>query len=241
MKHKVLLVDDSPIDRTVYRTMLAQNMPNLQIDEADGPVAAVRKLRERRYDCVFLDYEMEGGTGLSVLEQVQSFNKSPIVMLTSTADVDIAVTALRAGALDFLVKGEIAAEHLVNAVQEAVMHRLQLQSREQSMRRLKLVHTVLLQSAELILIIELSTHRLVEASTVGLARIGIRRVDVIDKDVRTLSLWGPAGFEAFAAAVAQAPTPLPTAQPGVTLQARAQTHTVEGEAYLVVLARTVPA
>ena len=239
MSHRVLLVDDSEIDRAVYRSMLERQGAKLVIDEADSAAEAIRRLGARTYDCVFMDHQMPGGDGLSVLNAVRSFNKSPSVMLTGTAEIEVAVAALRAGALDYLVKDEIEAEQLGAALQDAVMHKLQLHARENRQRRQALLQAILLQSEELILIVNLDTHVLVEAGTVGLARIGVRRVDVIDKDVRTLSMFGTAGFDAFHAAVLKEPSPLPTAMPGATLQARAQQLTVEGTAYLVVLARTV--
>lgn len=241
MKHRVLLVDDSADARLLYRGMLKQHMPELRVEEAGGAVEAITLLKKARYDCVFLDYLMDDGTGLAVLEQVQSFNRSPIVMLTGRGEAELAVLALRAGAIDYLVKDTLKAEHLVGGVQLAVMQRLQLHAREQKLRRLALVHTLLLQSAELILIVDLAAQRLIEASSVGLARIGVRRADVVDKDVRDLRLFGPEGWDAFAQAVMQGPAPLPTATPGLTLQARAQVQIVDGTSYLVILAQTVPA
>jgi CheY-like chemotaxis protein len=238
MSHRVLLVDDSQIDRSVYRSMLEQQMSGLAIDEAGGVRDAIDRLRAQRYDCVFLDYEMQDGTGLSVLTAAQSFNRSPVVMLTGHADADIAVAALRAGAIDYLIKDTLEAQQLGVALQEAVMHGLQLQAREERLRRLALLQALLLQSEELILVVDLSTHKLIEAGTIGLARIGLRRVDVVDRDVRTLALWGAAGWAGFAAAVAQGPAPLATAKAGVTLEARAQVLTVETTQYMVVLART---
>jgi CheY-like chemotaxis protein len=241
MKHRVLLVDDDASIRAAYRSMLTGHMPGLRIEEAGGAVEAIRLLKKERYDCVFLDYMMDDGTGLAVLTEVQPFNKSPIVMLTGRVEAQLAVSALRAGAVDYLVKDTLRAENLVAGVQTAVMHRLRLKSREQNLRRLALVHTLLLQSAELILIVDLSAQRLIEASNVGLARIGVRRADVLDKDVRELRLFGPQGWDVFAQAVMQGPTPLPTATPGLTLQARAQMQVVDGTSYLVILAQTVPA
>ena len=238
MSHKVLLVDDSAIDRSVYRTMLEQKMPGLEIDEAAGGTEAIRQLRERRYDCVFLDFEMPDANGLAVLSAVQPFNRSPVVMLTSTDEAGVAVAALRVGAIDYLIKDGAEPDQLANALQEAVLHKLQLQAREERQRRLALLQALLLQSEELILIVDLTTHVLIEAGTVGLARLGLRRADVVDRDVRTLKLF-PGGWDAFRQAIAKAPTPLPSATPGVTFQARGQTLTVDATPYLVILARTV--
>src|SRR5260370_3586336 len=112
MSHRVLLVDDSSIDREVYRSMLGQQASGLVMDEAGNAAEAIRQLRKQRYECVFLDHEMPGGDGLSVLNAVRAFNTSPIVMLTGTADVEVAVAALRAGAIDYLIKDSIEASQL---------------------------------------------------------------------------------------------------------------------------------
>jgi CheY-like chemotaxis protein len=240
MSYRVLLVDDSPIDRAVYRGMLEQKLPGVQIEDAGNVRDATRLLRDRHYDCVFLDYEMPDGTGLTVLSDVQKFNRSPVVMLTGTNEANVAVAALRSGAIDYLVKDGVEADHLVSALQEAVMHKLQLRTHEDRQRKLALLQALLLQSEELILVVDLDSHLLIEAGSVGLARLGVRRAEVIDRDVRTLAMFGKGGWTAFAAALARGPAPL-AGLAGATFQARAQTLTVETTPYLVVLAPTEPA
>lgn len=241
MPHRVLLIDDSPIERAAYRGMLDQQMPGLSIEEAGTAKEAMQRLLERPYECVFLDFLLPDGDGVSVLKAVERGSSSPVVMLTGSDDIDTAVEALKAGAIDFLVKDRVNAISLAGAVQAAVLRGDQLQARQARNRRLVVLQGLLQQSEHAYLIVDLSTHLLIEASAVGLARLGYRRGDVIDRDVRTLDLFaGNGGWEAFAASLSPdrsvpwrpgSPSDRPRAQ--VT----AQVLKVDGRPYLMAIAK----
>jgi DNA-binding response OmpR family regulator len=71
---------------------------------ADGQ-EALAKIAEAEYDLIILDIKMPGAGGLQVLEAVQK--KSPatiVILLTAHASVDSAITALRKGAFDYILK-----------------------------------------------------------------------------------------------------------------------------------------
>lgn len=55
--------------------------------------------------CVLLDVRMPGLDGLAVLEQMKQCGLDfPVIILTGHGDIDLAVRAMKAGALDFMVK-----------------------------------------------------------------------------------------------------------------------------------------
>jgi FixJ family two-component response regulator len=75
--------------------------------------------------CVVLDVAMPGMSGLEVQEVINALDlPPPIIFVTGQADVPHAVRALRAGAIDFLVK-PVCAETLLERVWEAVTHDLE--------------------------------------------------------------------------------------------------------------------
>lgn len=120
----VLVVDDAPEDRALYRRYLERNedcrYAVLEVDRGEYALAA---LRERRPDCVLLDYLMPGRDGLSVLRELKqepAGEGAAIIMLTGSARDPIGVQALKAGALDYLDKNTITAEQLHRAIQYAL-------------------------------------------------------------------------------------------------------------------------
>jgi len=55
------------------------------------------------FDCVFLDYRLPDGDGLSLVQQVRSLEiKVPLIVMTGQADEQIAVQVLKAGACDYI-------------------------------------------------------------------------------------------------------------------------------------------
>lgn len=212
MPHRILLVDDNPVARTLYREMLDKQVRGLSFDEAQGARQAVDLLLRQRYDCVFLDYEMPDGTGLDVLRAVAQSCRSPIVMLTATEDPAIAVAALKAGAVDFVMKERVTMDLLARALEAAVRSGDRRRLRDAELSHLEVLQAWMLQSDDAILIIDLTTLELIDASAVGLARLGFRRGDVIGHDVRSLDLFASnGGWEAFLARVQDAGQAVPWA------------------------------
>ena len=109
MPRRILLIDD---DRLQFKLTQAQ-LKSFQPEPYDLEYAAtyeegLEKLLHGRYKACLLDYQLGERDGLQLIrEAMASGCRTPIVFLTAeTADrVDIA--AMNAGALDYLVKGEI--------------------------------------------------------------------------------------------------------------------------------------
>jgi DNA-binding NtrC family response regulator len=125
-----LLVDDNRFDRELARWALARigkPFGPLRVLEAQSWEEARPLFEEGRIDLVLLDFNLPGLCGLDVLEEVRGRSRSvPIVMLTGQDDVATAVATLRAGACDYVRKGEDWASELSRAV-ERVLERVQLE------------------------------------------------------------------------------------------------------------------
>lgn len=110
---KILLAEDEPLAaRRLEREILKLGGCDIVGTYADGPSAraAILKLRP---DVAFLDIEMPGCTGLELLEGIPE-TEIPLIIFT-TAYQEHALQALKAGAIDYLLKPIDAA-----SVQEAV-------------------------------------------------------------------------------------------------------------------------
>lgn len=113
---RVLLVDDQPIVRTGFRTVLTAAGGIDVVGEAgDGP-AAVAAVGSYRPDVVLMDVRMPGGDGLAATEQITASYPDTRVLVVTTFDVDDYVRrALHGGASGFVLK-DSDPEDLVRAV-----------------------------------------------------------------------------------------------------------------------------
>lgn len=103
----VLVVDDSPVDRTLMKAML-QRIPGTEVYTADGGFEALEMLTEEDadFELMIIDIMMPGMDGIELTEQVAlKFPELPIVVITAREDDEIVAKAFRAGASEFLIKG----------------------------------------------------------------------------------------------------------------------------------------
>ena len=103
MRAKILVVDDDPGHLAMLRTVLSGwgFAPEGATDGAE----AVDKVRQRPFDAVLLDVRMAGMGGMEALARIKEHNPAvPVVIMTAYSSVETAVSALKAGAYDYLTK-----------------------------------------------------------------------------------------------------------------------------------------
>jgi len=94
--------DDEALARLVERGLTRLG---LNVVHAPGGAAGLDRLKQGGIDVVALDQYMPGLDGLETLERILAIpNAPPVVFVTASQDSSIAVTALKAGAADYLVK-----------------------------------------------------------------------------------------------------------------------------------------
>jgi len=99
----VLVVDDEPGMRHFLAKTLEPRVKRLE--KAASPAEASRMLDVAHFDLVILDNIMPGTTGLDWLtEQRRKGLFADVIMITAYADLETAITALRAGVSDFVLK-----------------------------------------------------------------------------------------------------------------------------------------
>lgn len=116
---RILVVDDHPIVRQGIRSLLS-NYPEFEIvAEADNGRTALQKFSHHLPDVTLLDIRMPNESGLDVLNQIRATQPdAKVLMLTSFDDSEYVMTALRAGAQGYVLKG-ISDDMLVNAIRAA--------------------------------------------------------------------------------------------------------------------------
>jgi FixJ family two-component response regulator len=120
MNAKILIVDDEPNVRLMYRAALENG--GYEIFEAESGAKALDQCMARKHDIAILDLRMPGGMdGLELLHEMQELNiHTPAVFITAFADVPNAVNAMKLGAIDFLQK-PILPDQLRNIVKDILV------------------------------------------------------------------------------------------------------------------------
>jgi DNA-binding NtrC family response regulator len=102
-RNRVLIVDDEPSIRLAIRRFLTA--AGFEVSDADNRVSALTQARKERPDAVILDYKLRDCTALDLLPQLKAIDASvAVIVLTAHASVELAVSAIKEGADQFLTK-----------------------------------------------------------------------------------------------------------------------------------------
>ena len=122
--YKILLVEDSPDDRTICKLRLLRDPDHEYTiwEEALGK-KGLTTCQTMQPDCILVDFQLPDIDGLQFLTrlQEQSNGQTPaVVMVTGSGHENIAVEAMKRGAQDYLVKDLVTQEALWWAVDNAI-------------------------------------------------------------------------------------------------------------------------
>ncbi len=120
----MLIIDDSVEDRTrVINHLSGDANFEYRVIEAGNVAEARTALAETRPDCVLLAPLLPDGNGLDFLRTVGAEHGRlpfPALILTNTGDHETAVALMKAGALDYMMKSNVAADSIRRAVNSAI-------------------------------------------------------------------------------------------------------------------------
>ncbi|MFC4351154.1 response regulator [Fodinicurvata halophila] len=106
MNMQILIVDDYKTMLRIIRNLLKQLGFN-NVDEATDGATALQKLRDKPYQLVISDWNMEPMSGLQLLKEVRTDTKLkdlPFVMITAESKSENVVAAKQAGVTNYIVK-----------------------------------------------------------------------------------------------------------------------------------------
>ncbi len=133
----ILLVEDDPQDAFLLRKLLAEDGANpLELAWVERLSEGLARLQKGSFDVVLLDLSLPDSQGLQTFTHLyQAHAEVPIVVLTGVNDDALAVAAVKAGAQDYLVKGQFDTHLLQRAIRYAIeRYRLQVALEQSRLR-----------------------------------------------------------------------------------------------------------
>jgi len=118
----ILIVDDDEDDYFITSDLIG-SIPSsdFSISWCHNYKDAREKIFARNFDIYFIDYLLGAKTGLDLLkEAVAAGCEEPIILLTGKGNHDVDMEAMKVGAMDYLVKGELSEEKLERCIRYAL-------------------------------------------------------------------------------------------------------------------------
>ncbi len=137
-KIKAIIVEDEKKGMDKIVAMLTDFCPNIEIlDKCPTGKAAIQSIAEKRPDLVFMDIELGGMHGFDVLSSVRHI---PFETIFTTAHEEYGIKAIKAGAIDYLLK-PFSLEELKDAVHKVWAKINDAQKTSEEITKIKLPDT----------------------------------------------------------------------------------------------------
>ena len=117
----ILIVDDEQVIRDSLSKWFIED--GFMVESAADGMAALHRLKERRWDLVLLDIKMPGMDGLELQRRIREADPdATVIFITAYATVETAVQALKEGAFDYVTK-PVDPDYLSHVVQNVMTQR----------------------------------------------------------------------------------------------------------------------
>ncbi len=119
---KVLLVEDNPGDAFLIQEQFKTAKSYVyHLTHVEYLAKAISSLAQDAYDVILLDLSLPDSRGFETLKTIKEHSWAiPIVILSGINDEELAIQAVRQGAQDYLVKGQVTGKILVHALRYAI-------------------------------------------------------------------------------------------------------------------------
>ncbi|MDX1659789.1 MAG: ATP-binding protein [Nitriliruptorales bacterium] len=132
---RVMVVDDS-LD---HRALMARRLERAGMAVSEAATADEALAAAQSVDLVLLDYRLPGVSGLELLRSITALRRGPsVVLVTAMGSTDVAVEAMREGAVDYVTKGPDYLDELPQVIERA-WRTHDLEQRAHELQRLALL------------------------------------------------------------------------------------------------------
>jgi signal transduction histidine kinase len=134
---QVLLIDDDEDDYLITADLLQDvSGQHYQLDWIDNYDEGLQEIAKHHHDLYLIDYRLGPKSGLELLrEAIAGGCEAPIILLTGLEDRQVDLDALKAGASEYLVKGQISPQLLDRTLRYAIENKRILKALRESERR----------------------------------------------------------------------------------------------------------
>lgn len=148
---KILLVEDNLSYSKLVQKMLSESgSPGIVNRCADTLADGLDALQHAEFDLVLLDLILPDSEGLATFKSIHKhFPDTPVIVLTAVSDEQKALEAVKSGAQDYLIKGEIDKRQLIRSIRYAFERHREINRTKQiddALSREKERHSVTLRS-----------------------------------------------------------------------------------------------
>lgn len=195
----VLLVEDNPLDARFVKQMLRDDeIGTFRIQHAASLLETQSILsRDSENQIILLDLGLPDETGLQTLRRIVPLARgASIVLLTGDQDEELGIAALREGAHDYLVKGQVEGRRLRRVLRYAVERqklltelRSEIEARSQTQQALQISeqrYRQLFETAAMGVIISERTGKIVDSNAQALRMFGYEREELLGQTVEIL-------------------------------------------------------
>jgi diguanylate cyclase (GGDEF)-like protein len=122
MAVRILMIDDDRLQLRLTRAQLKSiRSQTYELDCAETYEDGLAKLLSGRYEACLLDYQLGERDGLQLIREAASRGcRTPVIFLTAESSESVDLEAMNAGALDYLLKGEITPQALERSLRYAL-------------------------------------------------------------------------------------------------------------------------
>ncbi len=146
---RVLIVEDSEDDMFLTLRTLRRGGYNPHYERVDTPLAMQTALDNEVWDIVIADYTLPAFSAPAALQLLQNQQQDlPFIIISGTIGEEVAVAAMKAGAHDYLIKGNLA--RLVPAVERELREAADRQQQRQTLQTLRDTEQKIREQAALI-------------------------------------------------------------------------------------------
>jgi PAS domain S-box-containing protein len=183
---RVLLIEDNPGDARLVKDALSEPGigPAVSLAHSERLSQGLEHLDLEPVDAILLDLTLPDSSGLATFQQVYARARHvPIILLTGMDDEVLAQDVMRAGAQDYLVKGQADARTLMRSIRYAIERKLSEDNLRGSEERYR---TLIEQASDGIFITD-PQRNLLDVNSSGCALLGYSRAELLSMNLRNLS------------------------------------------------------
>jgi DNA-binding NtrC family response regulator len=136
---RILLVDDDHDDYVILRDLLLEIEPGkFQLEWVETYDTAIEQMMHNKHDVYLIDYLLGERNGLELLSEAVKKNcNRPMILLTGKGAREVDMAAMKAGASDYLDKGEIGPSLLERSIRYAMERKRIQEERERLISELR--------------------------------------------------------------------------------------------------------